>query len=118
VAQGVGKPPRQHGEHPGFNSSDTRFEVKLLEKRPGPLAYKTKQTLEDKLVARLQKGALGNFGSNVARFVASELAPEVPGPGHYPVVPSEGGAKASASFKSSTSRRVFEPTRNPAPPPG
>jgi hypothetical protein len=40
------KAPKPYSTKPGFNSSDTRFEVKILEKMPGPLTYNIKQSVK------------------------------------------------------------------------
>ncbi|CAD8187562.1 unnamed protein product [Paramecium octaurelia] len=68
-------------KQPPFQSTNLRFEAKGQEKRPGPQTYNPKITLEDKLIKKIERAPVGNFGSNQQRFKQQEN--EMPGPGSY-----------------------------------
>ncbi|CAD8190056.1 unnamed protein product [Paramecium octaurelia] len=98
-----------------FQSTNLRFEAKGQEKRPGPQAYNPKITLEDKLIKKLERAPIGNFGSNQQRFKPQE--DEVPGPGAYDQHKKEVKTIASV-FTSKTKRGDAAPVSKdhfPAP---
>ncbi|CAD8103197.1 unnamed protein product [Paramecium sonneborni] len=68
-------------KQPPFQSTNLRFEAKSYEKRPGPQTYNPKINLEDKLIKKLERSPVSNFGSNQSRFKQQEN--EMPGPGTY-----------------------------------
>lgn len=79
-------------------SSNTRFESKVLEKKPGPQTYNPKVSLEDQLIKKLERAPVGKFGSNQPRFYENEN--EVPGPGTYDELKKETELSAACVFKS------------------
>ncbi|CAD8200755.1 unnamed protein product [Paramecium octaurelia] len=68
---------------PPFYSSNTRFEEKFLGQLPGPQTYDPKITLADKLMKKLERTPIGNFGINESRY--KEEYHQVPGPGTYEI---------------------------------
>lgn len=51
---------------------------------PGPGAYEPRNTMEDKLIYKIQRGYRGQFGSTEARSKDEYLpASDEPGPGSY-----------------------------------
>lgn len=67
---------------PGQTSRATSWTLNLQYK--GHCNWMYSQTkLQDGLIIKVQRGALGNFGTNVKRFHQSEFADQTPGPGNY-----------------------------------
>ncbi|CAD8090677.1 unnamed protein product [Paramecium sonneborni] len=97
-----------------FLSSNTRFESRALEKKPGPQTYNPKITLEDKLIKKLERAPVGKFGSNQPRFDDPEN--EQPGPGTYEPNFQDPAKNAACVFKSQTKRSIMGGKDNmPAP---
>ncbi|CAK85883.1 unnamed protein product (macronuclear) [Paramecium tetraurelia] len=88
---------------PPFMIGRTRFDDKISE-TPPPGNYKVINTMEERLISRLVKAPLGQFGANDNRFKDSKM--EVPGPGTYEIMDEErrnkykNGLKGTASFLS------------------
>ena len=77
--------------------------------------------LEDKLVSQIQRGPLGNFGTNQQRFARSQLHEDPPGPGQYDHErPWTQEVAPLCFFKSKTKRDPFvvDTKKDIFPPPG
>ncbi|CAD8179473.1 unnamed protein product [Paramecium pentaurelia] len=91
-------------KQPPFMSSNSRFDAKLQEKRPGPQTYNPKQTLEYNLIKRLERAPVGKFGYNQPRFDDNQFQVPQPGPGSYHFTSKSPEKGAQSVFKSSTKR--------------
>lgn len=84
---------------------------------PGPGTYEPRNTMEDKLIYKIQRGYRGQFGSTEARSKDEYiLANDEPGPGSYDPQPIIDEKTSYAIFKSTTDRRgITDPNSNPSP---
>eukprot|EP00825_Cyclidium_porcatum_P038009 TRINITY_DN4320_c0_g1_i4.p2 TRINITY_DN4320_c0_g1~~TRINITY_DN4320_c0_g1_i4.p2 ORF type:complete len:230 (-),score=59.98 TRINITY_DN4320_c0_g1_i4:184-873(-) len=122
------KPFQLKSKNPPFLSSNIRFEQKIMdETKPGPGHYDYKQSLEDKLISKIQKGYRGNFGCTEKRFKSMDIIDEQPGPGTYSLEAiqekeaedkEEVKDKSTAVFKSKDSRFNKQNKKDQRPPVG
>ncbi|KAL4442208.1 hypothetical protein ABPG74_009226 [Tetrahymena malaccensis] len=124
-----------------FGSSNTRFETKIFQEiKPCPGQYEPRNTFEDRLIYRIQRGYRGNFGSTERRFknlsfqqevnsfnflILNKLQQiqfkEIPGPGQYldPIIEKENeDVKPNSIFISKTKRDGLAEKKKIVPPPG
>jgi hypothetical protein len=73
---------------------------------PGPGSYEPRNTMEDKLIYKIQRGYRGQFGSTEVRSKDAEESDQ-PGPGEYDPQPFKQEKEVLSSFKSSTQRRML-----------
>ncbi|CAD8068925.1 unnamed protein product [Paramecium primaurelia] len=113
---------RYKGAQPPFLMSKTRFEEQFSE-TPAPGQYKAANTMEQRLIQKLMKAPLGQFGVNENRFKEQKLL--VPGPGSYEIdknddtkkdkkLPEQKGTYAFMSH-APKSQDLSIPNINPAP---
>ncbi|CAD8120023.1 unnamed protein product [Paramecium sonneborni] len=106
---------KQHFIQPPFLSSNTRFEQRLQDRIPGPQSYDPKISLQEKLIKKLERTPIGNFGINEIRFKQDYNF--IPGPGTYDQNIKEGKG-INSIFKSNTERKIPHKqmlNNNPAP---
>ncbi|EAR84117.1 sperm-tail PG-rich repeat protein (macronuclear) [Tetrahymena thermophila SB210] len=106
-----------------FGSSNTRFETKIFQEiKPCPGQYEPRNTFEDRLIYRIQRGYRGNFGSTERRFKNQSFQQEeIPGPGQYldPIIEKENeDVKPNSIFISKTKRDGLAEKKKVVPPPG
>ena len=80
---------------------------------PGPGAYEPRNTMEDKLIYKIQRGYRGQFGSTEIRSKDIDDE-ETPGPADYNPKSVEDEKDALSVFKSGSKRKGIE-NRNNAP---
>ncbi|CAD8098563.1 unnamed protein product [Paramecium sonneborni] len=91
---------KQQGPQPPFLIARKRFDEKLSESPP-PGNYKVIDTMEQRLISKLVKAPLGQFGSNEDRFKNSNI--EQPGPGTYDIMDEEIKNNKKKKFKGTSS---------------
>ncbi|CAD8183151.1 unnamed protein product [Paramecium pentaurelia] len=103
---------------PFLIGSRNRFDNKLSE-TPPPENYKIINTMEERLISKLVKSPLGQFGTNEHRFKDPKI--EVPGPGSYEIMDDDrrykNGLKGTASFLNHNPKiqELIIADRNPSP---
>lgn len=83
-------------------------------KVPGPGSYEPRNTMEDKLIYKIQRGYRGQFGSTEVRSKDPEENDE-PGPANYDPQAPAGEKEVSAAFKSRIERQFID-EKNPKAP--
>lgn len=76
-------------------------------KVPGPGSYEPRNTMEDKLIYKIQRGYRGQFGSTEVRSKEPEQDQQ-PGPGSYNPLAVSGEKQISAAFKSKIERKMID----------
>ena len=74
---------------------------------PGPGAYEPRNTMEDKLIYKIQRGYRGQFGSTEVRSKENE-EDEQPGPGSYQPQHVNGEKEITSAFKSKIERKIID----------
>eukprot|EP00825_Cyclidium_porcatum_P042838 TRINITY_DN5938_c0_g1_i2.p2 TRINITY_DN5938_c0_g1~~TRINITY_DN5938_c0_g1_i2.p2 ORF type:complete len:246 (+),score=72.57 TRINITY_DN5938_c0_g1_i2:61-798(+) len=84
--------------------------------------YNAKQSLEEKLIKKIQKGYIGSFGSYEQRFMKQNVTFNTPGPGSYiePIqeIQPEQQHSPTVNFKSQVSRCINQKKLENMPPVG
>lgn len=83
---------------------------------PGPGAYEPRNTMQDKLIYKIQRGYRGQFGSTEARGKETE-EDDFPGPASYNPQSINDERQVSSSFKSKIERKIID-EKKIAPPVG
>ena len=83
-------------------------------KIPGPGSYEPRNTMEDKLIYKIQRGYRGQFGSTEARSKDPEDNEE-PGPANYDPQAPPAEKEVTSAFKSNIERKFIDEKKIAAP---
>ena len=97
---------KEEGRCPSIINSNSKI--------PGPGSYEPRNTMEDKLIYKIQRGYRGQFGSTEVRGKEPE-EDELPGPGSYNPNTMEQEKEVTSAFKSKIERKIVDEKRQGPP---